>query len=205
MIFQLPGLVVNVRKPEIADVARMAQWLSSDSYVDNFGGIRCSGPEFYEAQAERMLQDNADDLSSNKYFLAEDRFTGHPVALAMLCKIDWKNRHAEYAYIIGESNYRAKLIAGDINVILYNYFFNGLNLNKVYGYVVASNTLSHRMNSFGGSQDGTLRMHRFKGSVATDVHVFSITKTGFTGFVNKHVNTFLKKHVTRGLIKWPTA
>jgi RimJ/RimL family protein N-acetyltransferase len=152
-----------------------------------------------------MLQDNADDFSNNKYFLAEDRFTGHPVALAMLCKIDWKNRHAEYAYIIGERDYRAKLTAGDLNLILYNHFFNGLNLNKVYGFVFASNAVSHRMNSFGGACDGTLRMHRFQGSLPSDVCVFSITRAEFAGFVNRHADTLLKKHVTRGLIQCPAA
>lgn len=206
MIFHLLGLMINIRKPEIADVACIAQWLSSNSFAENFGGIHGMELKYYERQAEKMLQDNADDFSINKYFLIEDRFTGNPVALAMLCKIDWKNRHAEYAYIIGDSNYRVKLIAGDLNIILYDYFFNSLNLNKVYGFVVAANIASQRMNGFGGSHDGTLRMHKFMGSgIATDVCVYSITKAEFTSFVGKHVNTLLRKHITRGLIKWPVA
>lgn len=202
MIFQLPGLMVNIRKPEIADIPRMAQWLSSDGYIENFCGTRTADFSFYEKQAMDMLQKNADDFSGNKYFLAEDRFSGRPIGLAMLCKIDWKNRHAEYSYIVGEIDYRSKLVAGDVNMVLYNHFFNNLNLNKVYGFVVDANAVSQRMNGFGGSHDGTLRMHRIGSSgVATDVHVFSITKSSFSDFVNKHAHTLLAKHIARGLIK----
>lgn len=201
MIFNLPGLMINVRKPEIADLDRIAQWLSSDAYIDNIGGTRDMGSSFYEAQAQAMLQDNADDFSVNKYFIVEDRFTKRPVALTMLCKIDWKNRHAEYAYIIGESDYRATLTAGDLNLVMYNYFFNGLNLNKVYGFVFAQNEASNRINNFGGSCDGTLRMHKFQGGVPSDIRIFSITRNEFASFVSKHSDTLLKKHVTQGLIQ----
>lgn len=202
MIFSLEGLVVNVRKPEIDDLACITRWLSSDAYLDNFGGIPLAEPAVYETQAEKILQDNADDSCPNKYYLVEDRFTSRPIALAMLCKIDWKNRHAEYAYIIGENQYRGKMFAGDLNVTLYNYFFNTLNLNKVYGFVVSGNMASQRMNSFGGSCDGTLRMHCFRDSgIAMDVKVFSITKNEFKDFVNEYADTLLRRHISRGLIK----
>jgi hypothetical protein len=53
MIFRIPGLMVNVRKPEITDLGRIAQWLSSDEYLDNIGGTRGMESRFYEAQASR--------------------------------------------------------------------------------------------------------------------------------------------------------
>jgi RimJ/RimL family protein N-acetyltransferase len=201
VIFLLQGLVIHIRKPEIRDLDTIAQWLASDAYVANIGGARGMGAEQYRRKAEAMLQDNADDYSPNKYYLVEDRFNGTPVGLAMLCKIDWKNRHAEFAYIVGESNYRVRLTAGDINVVLYNYFFNELNLNKVYGYVFATNTTSLRMNAFGGRQDGTLRRHKLLDGKPIDVHVLSISRPEFAGFVDRHAHTLLKKHIERGLIR----
>jgi RimJ/RimL family protein N-acetyltransferase len=203
MIFHLPGLIINIRKPEIEDVTLIARWLSDRAYLDNFGGSLGNNASYYKAQAEKILQDNANDFSGNLYFIAEDRFNKKPLALTMLCKIDWKNRHAEYAYLIGEDSHRSKIVSGDLNVVLYNYFFNGLNFNKIYGFVVSSNIASQRINAFGGKCDGTLRMHQFRGSAtATDVHVYSITQTEFKYFVNKHANTLLRKHIARGLIKW---
>ncbi len=201
MIFLLKGLVIQIRKPEIRDLDTIAGWLASDAYVANIGGAKGMEDEQYRRKAEAMLQGNADDYAPDKYYLIEDRFNGTPVGLAMLCKIDWKNRHAEFAYIVGDSNYRVRLTAGDINVVLYNYFFNELNLNKVYGYVFATNTTSLRMNAFGGSQDGTLRRHKVLDGKSIDVHVLSISRREFSGFVGRHAHTLLKKHIERSLIR----
>lgn len=203
MIFTLPGLVINVRKPEIGDIACISVWLASPAYLDNIGGGRGMPRSHYETKACRMLQENANDQSGNKYYIAEDRFSGKPIALATLCKIDWKNRHAEYTFIVGDDGYRTKLAAGDLNVVMYNYFFNSLNLNKIYGYVFAPNAVALRMNLFGGSLDGTLRRHRWMGSGAVDVHVLSVMAIEFADFVRLHANTLLKKHLERGLIAWP--
>lgn len=206
MIFQILGLLTHIRKPEIADLPTLQKWLSSQAYTHNFCHTSPAQSTHSATQAENMLQANADDFSNNKYFLIEDRFSGNAVALAMLCKIDWKNRHAEYAYIIGEDNYRAKLIAGDMNMVLFNHFFNALNLNKVYGYVIDGNDASVRINSFGGRLDGTLKTHRFRTSdQPKDVHVFSITRAEFACFVTKHKETLLRKHLLRGLVQCPAA
>lgn len=200
MILSIPGLVVNIRKPEISDLDCLVRWLSSDAYGQNIGGPAQTGRWSCEQEAQQMLQHNANDLSPNKYYLAEDRFSGEPVALAMLCKIDWKNGHGEYSYIVGSEAHRAKLAAGDINVLMYNHFFNELRLNKVYGYVFASNAASLRMNAFGGCHEGTLRRHRLHERQRHDVHVFSITAREFAAFVERYADTLLKKHVERGLV-----
>lgn len=201
MIFLLHGLVTRIRKPEVRDIETMAMWLASSSYVDNISGFKGMNADHYRRKAEAMLQSNADDCSLNKYFLVEDRFNGNPVGLAMLCKIDWKNRHAEYAFIVGDERYRSRLTASDMNVVMYNYFFNELDLNKVYGYVFDANTVSLRMHAFGGSQDGTLRQHKMKDGKPIDVHLFCISRREFDAFVGRHASTLLKKHIDRGLIR----
>lgn len=199
----IPGLVVQIRKPEIDDVACISGWLASAAYQDNIGGQRDRPAQYYDGEARRMLQENANDNASNKYYLAIDRFSGLPIALAMLCKIDWKNRHGEYTFIIGAAGHRGKLAAGDLNVILYNYFFNGLNLNKVYGYVFSANAASLRLNMFGGMLDGVLRQHRRSAASVDDVHVLSILASEFAEFVAQHATTLLRKHIERGLLPCP--
>ncbi len=202
MIFHLSGLVVSVRKPEISDLPCLEQWLACDAYLDNIGGTHNMDQAHYRQLAENMLQENANDYSSNKYYLVQDRFTGQAIGLGILCKIDWKNRHGEYSYIIASEVHRSKIAAGDLNVVMYNYFFNDLNLNKIYGYVFANNAASLRLNLFGGKLDGTLRAHKTKDGVATDVHVFSILKKEFATFVNQYGNSLLKKHIDKKLIQW---
>jgi RimJ/RimL family protein N-acetyltransferase len=86
---------------------------------------------------------------------------------------------------------------------MYNYFFNHLNLHKVYGFVFAPNASSLRINLFGGSLDGTLRRHRRQDHGTVDVHVFSILAEEFSTFVRQHARTLMRKHLDRGLILCP--
>lgn len=201
MIFMLTGLTVALRKPELAEAPLLAAWLNSDDYVENIGGQTGQPQAAALAQVEQMLQDNADDFSPNKYLLAVHRRTEAPIALVMICKIDWKNRHAEMAYIIGDENARGGLAAGDINVVVYNHLFRDLNLHKVYGYVFDHNAASLRFGRFGGQHEGTLRRHRTRLGRASDVHVFSITRMEFDQFVAGHARTLLRRHIEQGLIQ----
>ena len=201
MIFQIPGLVVNIRKPEISDTSTISMWLASSEYLENVGGRPDMPQKFYENQVRDMLQENANDYSNKKFFVAVDRASGNTIALAILSKIDWRNRHAEFTYIIGDENFKMSLVSGDVNIILYNFFFHNMNMHKIYGYVFAPNARAHRLNSFGGRLDGVLKKHKLAAGHATDMHVYSLTKTEFNIFVNKYADSLLKRHVSRGLIK----
>lgn len=200
MIFRCPGLVVDLRKPEIFDIDVLASWLALPEFIDRVGGRRLASVDEYRAKAEQFLQENADESHPNKYLIAVDNQDGRPIGLVMLCRLDWRNRHAECAYIVGDRNARSTLASGDLNVTLYNYLFNHLGLNKVYGYVFASNNSSLRINGLGGQLEGTLRKHRKAGEVREDVHVFSLTRREFSEFVARHSSTLLRKHIAKGLI-----
>lgn len=201
MIFHFPGLVLDLRKPEISDLQTLSGWIALPDFINQVGGAELDGPTAYRTRAEQMLQQNADEQCTNKYLLAIDKAHGTPIGLVMLCKIDWKNRHAEYAYIIGNMRYRGSLATGDMNVTVYNYLFRELNLNKVYGFVFDANLASMRLNHFGGQLEGTLRRHRRHGQVIRDVHVFSITRDEFAGFIKRHADGVLRKHIKHGLIQ----
>lgn len=201
MIFKLNGLTVALRKPELDDAPLLATWLNSKDYSTNIGSLSDQTSATALATVEQMLQDNADDFAPNKSLIAVQRRTGIAIALVMICKIDWKNRHAEMAYIIGDKRTRGGLVAGDINVVVYNHLFNDLNLHKVYGYVFDHNAASIRFGLFGGQHEGTLRRHRIRLGQASDVHVFSITQYEFDRFVAAHARTLLRRHIEQGLIQ----
>ena len=201
MIFRCPGLVVDLRKPELTDLEVLAAWLALPEFIERVGGRRLRSADEYRAKAEQFLQENADESHPNKTLIAVDNQDGRPIGLVMLCRLDWRNRHAECAYIVGDRNARSTLASGDLNVTLYNYLFNHLGLNKVYGYVFASNSPSLRINSFGGQLEGTLRRHRKAGAAREDVYVFSLTRHEFSTFIARHSTTLLRKHIAKGLIE----
>lgn len=203
MIFQLRGLLISVRKPELSDIEVMSRWLSSDAYRINLGGMDGGGELNYQALAFKAIEANANDQSSQIWYLVEDRFSREPVALAILSRIDWKNRHAEYSHIVGEEKYRSKLVAADMSVVMNNYFFYQLNLNKIYSYIFAGNQAAIRLTQFGSKADGILRQHRLQGSKATDVHLHCITRAEFSEFIREHASGLLRKHLKYGLLSCP--
>jgi RimJ/RimL family protein N-acetyltransferase len=202
MIFQREGLVAAIRKPEISDIPRLAAWFGTDAYLENFGGIPGANEQQRNLMAENVIRENANDYSPSKYFLIEDRYSRKPAGLAMLSKIDWRNRHAEFSFILGEADSRGKLLGADFTVVLFDYFFNDLGLNKVYGFVRTDNLASTRLSAFGGRCDGTLRRHSYRSTIApTDIQVFSVTRREYAGFVARHASTLLCKHLKRGLVR----
>jgi RimJ/RimL family protein N-acetyltransferase len=195
------GLTLDLRKLEISDLPVVTEWIASPDFIEQVAGTAVESNESSRAMAERLIHDNANDQSQNCTLIAVDRQDGTLVGLALVCKIDWKNRHAEYAYIIGSQRHRGTLAAGDMNVIIYGYLFEELGLNKVYGFVYADNDSSFRINQFGGQIDGRLRRHQPKSQGWRDVIVFSITENSFKNFVNQNAKGVLRKHIARKLLK----
>ena len=195
------GLTLDLRKLELSDLDMVTQWIESPDFIKQVAGTPTESNESARAMAERLIHDNADDQSQNCTLIAVDRQDKTPIGVALVCKIDWKNGHAEYAYIIGSQRHRGTLAAGDMNVVIYGYLFEELGLNKVYGFVYADNEASSRINQFGGRIDGRLRRHQPDQKDWRDVIVFSITKKDFKNFILKNANGVLRKHIARNLIK----
>jgi RimJ/RimL family protein N-acetyltransferase len=194
VIFTLDGLLVRVCKPEIADLPLLEAWIACADYQRNIAHTAAPA-----RRAAAMLQENADDQALSKHFLIQERFGLRPIGLWSITSIDWKNRHAESSYYLAPEA-RGKALAGDVNVVMCNYLFNELNLNKVYSYTYQFNDASLRMNGFGARHDGTLRRHRRHGGAQVDVQLFSLTRGDFQRFVSTHQRGLLRKHAERKLI-----
>jgi RimJ/RimL family protein N-acetyltransferase len=200
MIFMHPGLTLFLRKPELTDIDTIARWTESPEFALMVESAPSDVVRNGVERANAILQTNADDFGTSKYLLAANKSTGEPVGMAMICKIDWKNRHAEYSYIIGNPKFRGSLAAGDMNITVYSYMFNEWNLNKVYGYVFEGNNSSARLNLFGGTLDGKLRQHEPTSYRYKDVQLFSILQHEFREFVKNNTRGVLRKHISEGLL-----
>lgn len=201
MIFLASGLLIDLYKPNLDDLDGMAAWLELPEFATHVGGRVYGDRSRYRAYAQRLLQSNADDASgATKVLMAKARADGAPVGMALLSHIDWRNRHAQCSYIIGDVRHRTTLMAGDFNVTLYHCLLRQLGFNKIYGYVYANNPASLRLCGFGGHLEGTLRQHRAVEGGREDVLVYSMTQHDFTEFVRRNAAGVLRKHVARGLL-----
>ncbi len=84
------------------------------------------------------------------------------VGFVELNSIDYLNRNAQFAIVIGDESARGKGIASDATRAILQYGFNTLNLHKMYLQVVAYNEQAlHLYDKIGFKIEGVLRQQLF--------------------------------------------
>lgn len=64
---------------------------------------------------------------------------GIPVGLINLADIDWERKESSWAYYIGEKKYRTLKLAISLEMSLYDYVFDVLNLKELHSEVLSLN------------------------------------------------------------------
>ena len=100
-----------------------------------------------------------------------------PIGLVQLMDIDFQNERCEWGWYIAEKEKRSFQLAVQIMYNLYDYVFDVLHLNKVYGQTFLENDGMVKLHMFcGNTQEGILRRHIKKNGQFYDVVVTSILK-----------------------------
>lgn len=124
---------------------------------------------------QRRWFDGVRNSSAAQYWIIE--YAGRPVGVINLAAIDLVNRHATWGLYLGEK--LNSPIGGMIPVYFYNYVFarSDLNLHKLYGMVLETNT-------------GMLKMHEVCGYRQVGVHLDHVWRQGRS--LNVHVVELLR-------------
>ncbi|MFT5759728.1 MAG: RimJ/RimL family protein N-acetyltransferase [Alteromonadaceae bacterium] len=196
------GLFIRLRKIEPADITLVANWLSSEEFKNNLYEIYSKdGRDSYENIVINFMQENANDLCPNKYFIIESKSREIPIGLSLIKNIDWKNRTAEHNYIIGEESNRNSIYGGDTSISVCYYLFNTLNLNKVIGYTYDFNIKAQRINNFASKKEGILKKHHKHEGSFINVIINGVTKRNFNVFIAQNKKGLLHKYFSRGIFK----
>lgn len=98
-----------------------------------------------------------------------------------LSNIDHFNQRAELGTLIGNNNYWGKGFATKASLIVLNYAFNNMNLNKIYCQILDSNTGSIKKNEKVGFKiEGRLKDHAFNDGAFHDVILMGILREDFS-------------------------
>jgi len=109
-----------------------------------------------------------------------DKKTDTHIGNCAIQNIDWTNRHAEYAVIIGEKKFWGKGVGTEVAKLLIEHAFNTLNLNKVSLGVNAQNKCAVRaFEKAGFVREGILRQEIYCNGRYCDVVRMSILKQEF--------------------------
>ena len=102
------------------------------------------------------------------------------IGLEYLTHIDHVNRKANEAYLIGNKNHRGFGYAYEARIIMLEYAFNQLNLNKIYAKVLDYNLASKKsLLKFGYKHEATLKEEVYKNGKYNDLEIYTIFKEQF--------------------------
>ena len=110
------------------------------------------------------------------------------IGIESIMKIDWYNRHGELGIFIGDKRYWGLGYGTEAIILLLDYAFNILNLNKIYLRVIEYNVRAIRAyKKIGFRVVGRLRNHRFRWGRYWDEFIMDILAEEFK---SKHKSIF---------------
>lgn len=120
---------------------------------------------------------------NRKDFIVCDKENGEPIGYGGLINIDYKNSKAESYMGIGELAYQGKGLGTEIRLILLDYAFKELNLNKVYAHVWEENQAMLELNKKVGFKiDGLLREDVLSHGERRNRYIMSILKREYNDY-----------------------
>lgn len=109
-----------------------------------------------------------------------DRVSGQHIGNVSLQNINFINRNAEFAILMGEKTYWGKGYAHEAAALLLLHGFNKLNLHRIYCGTAASNIGMQRLaDSLHMSKEGIRRQGLFLNGEYTDIWEYGVLKDEF--------------------------
>lgn len=101
-----------------------------------------------------------------------------PIGSMYLTNIDYQNRRCESGWFVAEKSHRSLQLAMALQQNSFDFAFDVINLNRIYGYVIDTNLYVVRLLKLCGIQEeGILKQHAMKGGIFHDVYCVGITKS----------------------------
>lgn len=105
------------------------------------------------------------------YWIIE--YQGRPIGVFNLADLDWSHKRCNAGYYIGEHDFIQ--LGAIVPPYLYNYIFETLKLNKIYGEVVAYNENVLKMHRMHGYREvGVMKEHIFRHGKFQDIVIVEL-------------------------------
>jgi RimJ/RimL family protein N-acetyltransferase len=98
-----------------------------------------------------------------------DNETGKHIGNITFQDINWLNRRAFIAYLLGDKSFAGKGIITEAVLMMMYYGFNRLNFNRIYGGVTARHVASMKVcEKVGLKEEGRMRQHFYRNGEFSD-------------------------------------
>ena len=201
MLFTVEGLHCYLRKLELSDIELVVSWITKPDF-DRYLSFDSNGRLPVDTVTD-WLTENANEYGCEKSYMICKASDSTDIGLCLVSNIDWISRTAEYNYYISEPCYRNGYYGLDISLILVNFLFNCLNLNKLTGYTYIYNEAANKIHRFAGRVEGVMKNHRYFDGQHHHVIVYGLTRQDYCTFIEENAQGVLRKHIRKGLIDKP--
>jgi len=151
------GKFVTLRIVEKGDIETIRKWKNSPDVYTNF-----ANRNFVSAiQQENWFATQATNKNS-LFLLIINNETSIPIGQIHLESIDHKNRNAIWGIYIGDPDFRTGYFAVEAVYLLFDYAFDYLNLRKIYGNTLETNSNGIKFHtSIGFTEEARFKHHIF--------------------------------------------
>lgn len=120
--------------------------------------------------------------NSSLVFAVVDKETDEHIGNISLQNINWIDRNAEIAFLLGERKYWGKNIMFEAGKLLIKHGFNMLNLHRIYCGTSSENKGMQKLaNKLEMREEGVRRSHLFKNGEYHDIIEYGVLKAEFHG------------------------
>jgi len=132
----LKGRIVNLKQMLIEDIPILQKWFLENTLAVKYLGSRLASIEAVKQYFEKALNEPFE----RRDFMIESIKEQKPIGAMSLEKINWIDRRTEAVIFLGEKGLRKREYIYDAYMLLFEYAFNELNLNKIYWYMLEFNS-----------------------------------------------------------------
>src|SRR5690606_27307277 len=174
----LLGDRIALREYRISDLDSISQWVNDPEITNTLSDVFLYPHSRNES--ETYLNVIMEGKSSTKSFVIAEKDSLEYIGQIDLFNLDWKNRFAVMAIVIGKKEYLGKGYGSEAIRVLQKFAFEELNLNRIELDVYDYNARAYKCYlKCGFKEEGRMRQKLFKNGRYRDVIRMAILKEEF--------------------------
>ncbi|MEK4251868.1 GNAT family N-acetyltransferase [Paenibacillus sp. FSL W7-1287] len=177
----MPHLIgdrIALREYRISDLDSISQWVNDPEITNTLSDVFLYPHSRNES--ETYLNVIMEGKSSTKSFVIAEKDSLEYIGQIDLFNLDWKNRFAVMAIVIGKKEYLGKGYGSEAIRVLQKFAFEELNLNRIELDVYDYNARAYKCYlKCGFKEEGRMRQKLFKNGRYRDVIRMAILKEEF--------------------------
>jgi RimJ/RimL family protein N-acetyltransferase len=175
---------VKIRKLLISDIDIMYSWEECETFRYLCGSAQLPNYELYYKRFENYIKYGKETL-----FLFAIEVNNQVIGRVELGRVDYTNKSGAVGIVIGKENDRNSGYGTKAMMLILNYAFNELNLNRVFSEVYCFNIASQNlMERVGFFLEGTMRQNEYHFGKYTDMFLFSILSKEYNSRYENIIN-----------------